>query len=418
MATAAPPKFPGVQPRHHDPSGEPSWPRVLISGEEGAHKSWTLAEFTADPRLAGTFWLEIGSDETTAEEYGIIPGANYQIVDHDGTFSDIYQQLCVHWHAAKAAEERGEVIALAIDSMSGEWDMLQAYGDLKARRREAEKLKRNKEDPALAWSLDYEVTIGSDIWTFLRKKRHELIMSVVKTWPGPVAYTARETLAVPFGADGNPVAKADKLWSLQSQKTLGFASTVWVRMTRQNPPEIVKLRSAKLGISVMPRDEADAATTATARKAKDRSARPWKNDHFTLSELTFDIIGCVVGQSRAPKVIELDADQDMPDDSPPVTLTAGELANARNKARLGANQILNAESAAAADHYVMAARTTGLGGYDISEVLTDGDRETLALPDGEVSLLALAETTAKYWKHHKTGPRTLLDAEPAEKAVA
>jgi hypothetical protein len=417
MAIAAPPKFPGVQPRHHAPSGQPSWPRILISGEEGAHKSWTAAELSADSRIDGMFWLELGAGEVTAEEYGAIPDVKYQVIDHDGTYVDIYQQLCVHWHLAKEAEAEGRTIALALDSMSGEWEMLQSYGDLKARRREAKKLEDKRKDPTLAWSLDYEISISHDIWTFLRKKRHEPIMALIQSWPGPVVYTAKETLATPFDDSGNPIARADKVWSLQAHKSVPGASTTWVRLTRGGTPEIVKLRSVRHGIAVIPKSDADAAAAAPAGKADKRTTRPWKGERFTIASLIFDVIGCVPGESRAPEFNELDADQEMPGDNEP-TISPEERAKARQRAASGAALMLNAATATEAQRLLAAARAPGLGDQDVTEHLTDDDAANLGIDvEQPVTLMLLAEKVVAYWAKHGTSPRAPIEPEAEGQAA-
>jgi hypothetical protein len=363
------------------------------------------------------FWLELGAGEVTAEEYGAIPDVKYEVIDHDGTYADIYQQLCVHWHLAKEAEAQGKTIALALDSMSGEWDMLQAYGDLRARRREAKKLEDKRKDPAAAWSLDYEISISHDIWTFLRKKRHEPVMAVIQSWPGPVVYTAKETLAAPFDDNGKPIPNAEKIWSLQAHKSVPGASTAWVRLTRGGAPEIVKLRSVKHGIAIIPKSDAEAAAAAPAGKADKRSTRPWKGDRFTLASLIFDVIGCVAGQSRAPEFNELDADQEMPGDNEPA-LSAEEQTKIRQRATSGANLMLDAGTSAEAQRLLAAARTNGLGDQDVTEHLTEEDTEILGFDTEQpITLLDLAERVVRYWEGHGTGPRTPIQPDTEGQAA-
>ncbi|MEK6443697.1 hypothetical protein [Pseudonocardia sp. T1-2H] len=106
MSTYAPPRR-NIAPKNHEPSGKPPWTRLLLSGPAGSRKSGTAALFSTDTRLGGMFWMEIGVGERTAEEYGVIPGANYKIIDHDGTFLDIHDQLETHWWLAKDAEDAG-----------------------------------------------------------------------------------------------------------------------------------------------------------------------------------------------------------------------------------------------------------------------------------------------------------------------
>jgi hypothetical protein len=94
--------------RTRRPTGKPGWPRVLVTGAEGCWKSGTAALLSADERIGRMFWLEVGDGETTADEYGALPGVDYEILDHDGTWLDIYNQVSAAWDVAKAAEEAGE----------------------------------------------------------------------------------------------------------------------------------------------------------------------------------------------------------------------------------------------------------------------------------------------------------------------
>lgn len=299
--------------RTRKPTGKPAWPRVLLSGEEGARKSWTAAELSADDRIGGMYWFEIGAGETTADEYGAIPGVKYEIVDHDGTWKDIYESLCEAWDNAKAAAEAGKLpIALTVDAMSGEWAMLCELADTRARRRAADKLQRQGKDPKAAFSPETEVTINSDLWN-LANKRHRSFMAKVLTWPGPVVLIAREKQVTHFDDKGNPDARKPKEWTLEAQKGLGFDCSAWVRMTRTEHPEVVKLRSARNGIT----PEVDPSK---------------KRPDFTLAKLIFDWVGCESGVSTAPVVRELNADQDMPGENPAAEKAAADAVQAAIKA--------------------------------------------------------------------------------------
>jgi hypothetical protein len=145
----------------------------------------------------------------------------------------------------------------------------------------------------VAWSADYEATITPDLWGLI-KKRHGQLMAKFLTWPGPVVLISRERVATVFEG-GQPTSKKD--WTLECKKDLPSQVTAWVRLEGGGVARVVKLRSAKASVSVMPDQD-------RARKVSD----------FSLATLIFDWVGCEVGVSRAARMNVLDADQDMPDE--------------------------------------------------------------------------------------------------------
>ena len=386
------------------PTGTAPWPRILLSGEEGARKSWSAAELSADDRIGGMVWLEIGAGETTADEYGAIPGVKYQIIDHDGTWLDIYTQLCDAWDYAKEIADRGEPpIALTVDSMSGVWSMLCDFVDLRARRREAKKLERAGKNPQIAFSPEAEVTISPDLWN-LANRRHRQFMAKVLTWPGPSIVTAREKQVTAFDEKGSPDPKKPKEWTLEAQKGLGFDCSAWVRMTREGHPEVVKLRSVRNGI----------------QPGADRAR---KRPDFSVARLVFEWVGCESGVTRAPEVRELNADQVMPDEEPPPAAEAP-----REQQRVTRPQAVRGPSNADLDRLGAEYATKWLGLADKTEVptlwqetkanagiaaqvdvgglLTEDDREVLGLEsEGALSLSDLATKAAQYVMKHSRAVR-------------
>ena len=77
--------------RTRKPTGVPSWPLILLAGEAKTGKTYRAAEFTGDENVGRAFWLDLA--EGCADEYGLVPGADYEIVDHDGTWIDIVTQV-------------------------------------------------------------------------------------------------------------------------------------------------------------------------------------------------------------------------------------------------------------------------------------------------------------------------------------
>lgn len=267
------------------PTRTATWPRVLLSGEEGTDGAWMAAELSADPRLVTTYWLEIGAD-ANADVYAAVPGADYEVIVHDGTWLDLYDQLSAAWEEAHAAAEAGMPSALVVTSMSGEWTMLGDTADRRARRREAAELARRGLDPAAAYSSEVPVEIDPDLW-MLVGRRHRQLMAKILTWPGPVVLTAREQFK-------------DGRWVLRAQDQLGHDVTAWVRLTRDDHPEIVSLISAD-------------------HRRLTREERAQLRPEFNLWRLIWEWSGCNA-DTRAPAVRVFDGDQVMPDEQAPLRL--------------------------------------------------------------------------------------------------
>ncbi len=262
------------------PTGEPAWPRVLLSGEVGTGPAWMSAELSADERLAATYWLQVGGSDG-ADIYAAAPGASYEILVHDGTWLGIHEQLAA---ALATATEAGVTSALVINGMSALWAMLQDVIDRRARRREGNGLVSRGLDPNLAYSSEVEVPLLGDQWSLVNR-RHDQLMDLVKAWPGPVVMIARDKTT----AEGRTYTKA--------HDSLGERCTAWIRLTPDQDPEIVKLNTARY-------QYADKETRAQLRK------------DFSLSRLIWEWSGCTA-ETRAPEVIVLNADQVMPGEQAP-----------------------------------------------------------------------------------------------------
>ncbi len=198
------------------PSGKPSWPVVLLAGCEGGGKSWAAAEATGSARFGKALWLEIG--EQTADEYGAVPGADFEILEHDGSYAEILAQL-----RAAVAEPKveGKPNLLVVDSMTELWDLLSDEQQTIANR------KRNAKNGG-------DATITMDQWN-AAKKRWGYVISELRRFPGPVVVTARlENVAV-VGANGQPTGS--HTWKIRAEKNLPFE--VQVTMQAREPRQWV-----------------------------------------------------------------------------------------------------------------------------------------------------------------------------------
>ncbi|MFJ7724427.1 hypothetical protein ACIQYM_41155, partial [Rhodococcus erythropolis] len=95
------------------PSGAVPWPLILIEGGEKAGKSWSIAELSASDKIGRTLWLDLG--EGAGDEYGAIPGARYELIEHDGTWASIMEQVkAARDEAQRAFEAKEKPVVLAV----------------------------------------------------------------------------------------------------------------------------------------------------------------------------------------------------------------------------------------------------------------------------------------------------------------
>ena len=364
--------------------------RVLLSGEPGTDAAWLAAKLTGDPRLAGAFWLEIG-DDSNPDLYAQADGADFEIISHDGTWLDMYEQFTAVWEMVR---DVGLPVALIVTSMSGVRSMLNGAADTKGRRRQATVLAGRGLDPAAAFSSEAAVEVGPDIRT-LMAARHQQLIAKIRTWPGPVIMTARETRT------------PDGQWLLKAKDDIGFDVTAWVRLTRDDEPEIVVL---------------DTAQYHRLTRGQREALRP----HFSLPNLIWSWSGCDEN-TRTPAPRVWDADQVMPGEQPTHLLQA--VKNVRrapvSRSRAAAASPASAVSAASAEplppeperiaHFTdlwlrlddrlkvqnewdrMQQDLDGALETDIAGWLSDEDRDTLGLTAGQgCPLVELATRAAQH----------------------
>lgn len=245
------------------PTGAVPWPLILLEGEEKAGKSWACAILSASERVGQTYWMDLS--EGAADEYGAVPGARYLVVEHDGTWRDILGQVREIKTEAQRAHDAGEPpVVLVIDSMTSEWTMLTDWVEQRARRSD-----RGKQ--ALAKNPDAEVPVSANYWNDANS-RHRRLMTTLMTFPGIVAITARGKEVAEMDKKGNPIPGA-KGYKVEGQKGLAFDSSVWVRMFRTRPTQIVGARSVHAGIKPGTDDPKEVAD-------------------FTLEWLIFTVLQC------------------------------------------------------------------------------------------------------------------------------
>lgn len=220
------------------PTGAVPWPLILIEGGEKSGKSWACAVLSASDKVGQTYWVDLG--EGSADEYGAIPGANYLIAEHDGSFGSIYAAVEeIHKIATAALAAGGKPVVLVIDSMTTEWDWLKDWATNRAKGSNSNKRKLAA-DPAA------EIVVSSNYWNDANG-RHRKLMRLLMTFPGVAVMTARGKFVASIGENGQPI-EGKKEYRVEGQKTLAFDASCWVRLSRDEPPIVVGARSVHTGI--------------------------------------------------------------------------------------------------------------------------------------------------------------------------
>lgn len=291
--------------RTRKPTARVPWPLILVEGSEKAGKSWACAELSACDRVGQTYWLDLG--EGAADEYGAIPGARYLVVEHNGTWNDIITQVeAVRVEAQRAADACEPPVALVIDSMTAEWDLLKGMADQTARRRAQQKARKyNKPAPGAG----EEVQISMDLWNDATA-RHRRLMTLLMTFPGIVAMTARGKEVVALDDNGRPIER-QREYKVEGQKNLAYDASVWVRMSREHAPVIVGARSVHAGV----------------RPGVDQ---PKPVPKFSLEWLIFDVLKCDPREANARQLVE---------PAPAVSAAAEETAATEEQQKQAANPL-------------------------------------------------------------------------------
>lgn len=177
------------------PTGKPTWPMLLLAGGEKCGKSYAASALSASDLVDRTFWVEIG--EGSADLYGALPGARYEIVEHDGSFPSLLEVA-----EAIVAQPRGtdgKPHAVVIDSVTELWDLL------------------GNEQATIAKNRGKD-TITMDQWN-AAKRRWRQFLDTLRRHDGPVIFTARFE-QVTVMKNGKPTT--EKEWKVRAEKNLPF----------------------------------------------------------------------------------------------------------------------------------------------------------------------------------------------------
>lgn len=212
------------------PTGKAPWPMLLLAGVQKSGKSYACAAFSASDLIDRTFYIEVG--EGSADQYGALPGARYEIVEHDGS----WQGILAACEAAVAEPITGKPHAIVLDSASELWGLL------------------SDEQQAIA-SRRGKDTITMDQWN-AAKRRWRKVIDTLRASKGPVILTARYD-EVTVMRQGKPTT--EKTWKVRAEKDLPFEVDGIIELREARKPVVTGVRTIAFNVpagGIVPRDQA------------------------------------------------------------------------------------------------------------------------------------------------------------------
>lgn len=223
--------------RTRKPTGKPPWPILLLAGRPKAGKSYAAAAASASPMVGRALWIPIGEDDP--DELAGIPGADFDVVEHDGTYRDIVQAIRASVVELSSDDTPGLIV---VDSMSGVWGLLtdeaQEIANERAARKAAKYGKAVPEDDA---------PISMDLWN-RAKKRWTAVLDILRGHQGPVILTARLDETAEVNDRGEPTGR--KQWKVQAHKSLPWDAGAIVEMPEPGTAVLTGCRSLRMPVPV------------------------------------------------------------------------------------------------------------------------------------------------------------------------
>ena len=206
--------------RSRKPTCLPNPPLIVLCGPEKCGKSYEAALGTGSPLIGKTYWIEIGGSEGTADYYGRVPGANYEIVEHDGTYQDILD--AIRWAIAQPRIDNKPNM-IVVDNGTNMWDMVSDEQALFARRRA---IRKANEQRRRGPSLDDPVVIDADLWN-RAKDRWGAFLWLLRRHSGPVILIARQEIVTAFENE-KPTKHTHR--KIKAEKNLGAAADAVIEL--------------------------------------------------------------------------------------------------------------------------------------------------------------------------------------------
>lgn len=302
------------------PTGKPSWPILLLAGKEKAGKTYAAAVASSSDLVGRTFWIGVGED--APDEYGAIPGARFEIVEHEGTYRSILG--AVEWATAQPMVD-GKPNLIVVDSAGRIWALLSDNAQETANERARRKKKPIGPDGA---------DTTPDLWN-TAKQRWGHILDTLRGHQGPSIVTARLEVVTLFDSNGQPTR--DKDWKVVAEKNLPFDVGAVVQMRAYGDVWLTGVRSLRF--------------------------RPAPNEYLKLDDFTVDALWRNLGLAdEPPGERHHDAPRAMGEDAERAELLDA-IATAADEAQVTRQSV--ADDWAAAHDGELISQTTDLGGLEL-----------------------------------------------------
>ncbi|MEU2968966.1 hypothetical protein ABZ687_28815 [Streptomyces ardesiacus] len=177
------------------PSGLPNPPMILLAGPEKTGKSPQAALASTSDAIGMTYWIQIGGTSGTADFYGRIPGARYEIVEHDGSFADICD--AIRWAMAQPPKDDKRNM-IVVDDVTSLWDLLGDEVVLMSRKRADRRAQANGRRTARL--DDPYVDEDRDLWSYAKDRWGEVLW-LLRRHSGPTLLIARQELVTAYEND-------------------------------------------------------------------------------------------------------------------------------------------------------------------------------------------------------------------------
>lgn len=264
------------------PTGVPPWPMVLIEGYEKSGKTFSAASFSGSPGISAMYWFDLS--EGAADQYIKIPGADYQVVEHDGSFNDVLAATKELDRFGAAVLDAGRPpICIVIDVIGEVWEWMKDWANDLAR-------STSKARGILAKDPNAEITISPAHWN-MANARFNSYLRVLKRFHGIVIMLAQGK-EVAVIENGQPVM-GKTAHKVEAQKSLPGAADLWVRLYRDEPGEIIGGRSLALDM-------------------RPGSGPKPLAENWSVHNLVFDLLGCEVGKSQVRQITDPKPDAVLP----------------------------------------------------------------------------------------------------------
>lgn len=211
------------------PTGLPSWPVVLLGGREKAGKTWTALHGSSSPLVGRTLYIGVGEDDP--DEYSAIPGVDFDIVLHDGTYAGI--RGAVEDAMAEPGVD-GKPTLIVFDSATRAWNLIVDNAQAVANRK-----AKGRQDPLTG---DYSVT--PDLCNAAAAQWAGIITPLLRH-QGPVVITARIDNVMVM-RNGQPTQ--EKEWKIQGHKSLPFDASAVIEMHERGHFLLTGVRSARIAL--------------------------------------------------------------------------------------------------------------------------------------------------------------------------